>query len=329
MLLKIKYTAFALLFFMSLNAQVNLVPNPSFENTIQCIDSSNSVNYVDSWSNPTTGTPDILAVDFCNNYLWSDRIRLPNNNSLGYQNPRTGNKCAGIAVYDTINDGAREYLQVQLLTPLKPQAVYCVEFYAVLANKYSRYAVKDLGVHFLNDSIFSDTSSNPPFEYPIISFTNNVTASSYITDTLSWTKVSGTYLANGGEKYMLVGNFSPKFQADYIFNYSQFSSSITYYFIDDVSVIECDSLVGVNEIPFNTISIYPNPAKDFVSIELSKNYNQTQLRIYNLTGQLISQKQITQPNQTIPISELGNGVYIFVIQSGDNLIGRQRVLVAK
>ncbi|UPT67548.1 MAG: T9SS type A sorting domain-containing protein [Sphingobacteriales bacterium JAD_PAG50586_3] len=73
------------------------------------------------------------------------------------------------------------------------------------------------------------------------------------------------------------------------------------------------------------IAIYPNPAQDFVNIELPQSYNQASLNIYNLTGQLISQKPITSTQ--IPIAELGNGMYIFVIQNGDKVIGRQRVVV--
>lgn len=75
-------------------------------------------------------------------------------------------------------------------------------------------------------------------------------------------------------------------------------------------------------------AIYPNPAMDFVSIYTTANYKQAQLMIYNLTGQLITQKQITQANQ-IPITELGNGMYIFVVQNGDTVIGRQRVVVVR
>jgi hypothetical protein len=66
-----------------------------------------------------------------------------------------------------------------------------------------------------------------------------------------------------------------------------------------------------------------------LSIDLPKNINQASLYIYNLTGQLVLQKQITQPNQTVPITELGNGVYVFVVESGGEVVGRKRVVVAR
>ncbi len=101
-----------------------------------------------------------------------------------------------------------------------------------------------------------------------------------------------------------------------------------YIYIDSVSLTLCDD-VGIEEKPIDNIDIYPNPAQDFVSVELPKNISKAQLAIYNLTGQLVLQKQIMQPNQQIPITELGNGVYIFVIQNEDKVIGRQRVVVAR
>jgi hypothetical protein len=94
--------------------------------------------------------------------------------------------------------------------------------------------------------------------------------------------------------------------------------------------VEGCQLVGIKEIEEDVkILVYPNPAQDFVSIGLPQNYNKVQLCVYNMTGQLVSQKQVIQSIQQIPIPELGNGMYIFVIQNEDRVIGRQRVVVAR
>lgn len=75
------------------------------------------------------------------------------------------------------------------------------------------------------------------------------------------------------------------------------------------------------------ILLYPNPAQDYIKISLPSNYSNSHLSIYNLTGQLLSQQPITSTQ--MPITELGNGMYIFEIESGDTVIGRQRVVVAR
>lgn len=92
----------------------------------------------------------------------------------------------------------------------------------------------------------------------------------------------------------------------------------------------CNLTTAIPEHLFKSpIKIYPNPASDFISIELPQNYTQAQLSVYNLTGQLVSHKHLTQSSQQIPIHELGNGMYIFVIQNRDEIIGRLRVVIAK
>ncbi len=73
--------------------------------------------------------------------------------------------------------------------------------------------------------------------------------------------------------------------------------------------------------------IYPNPASNFVSISLPTNQINSRLSIYNLTGQLVLQKPIISTQ--IPIADLGNGMYIFVITADDKVLSRQRVVVAR
>jgi uncharacterized repeat protein (TIGR01451 family) len=99
--------------------------------------------------------------------------------------------------------------------------------------------------------------------------------------------------------------------------------------ITNTAINTIEEPLGISVVDVATpFAIYPNPAMDFVSVYTTTNYKQAQLMVYNLTGQLITQKQITQANQ-IPITELGNGMYIFVVQNGDKVIGRQRVVVVR
>ena len=43
---------------LKLNAQVNLVSNPSFESTVNCPNSDGQINFASSWSSPSLATPD-------------------------------------------------------------------------------------------------------------------------------------------------------------------------------------------------------------------------------------------------------------------------------
>jgi OOP family OmpA-OmpF porin len=54
-----------------------------------------------------------------------------------------------------------------------------------------------------------------------------------------WFKISGKYLADGGEKYLTIGNFSPNVKKDMIrMNVFKFGFKEAYYFIDDVTLIK-------------------------------------------------------------------------------------------
>jgi hypothetical protein len=311
-----------------LDAQINLVPNPSFEVVTHCIDSGNSVNNAVNWSNPSIGTPDLLSINYCPTTLTSVYYSLPDNQRFGFQYPRSGYNCAGIAVLDTIYDGTREYLQVHLSEALKPGIPYCVEFYTSLANLSSRYAISDVGAFFSVDSVFVDSSNNAL--YPIIQFDNAITADTYVTDTLSWVKVSGSYIATGGEKYMLIGNFAPKFGTNYIPNY-YFSPArpFIYYYIDDVSVIECDSLIGIEENGIeNKFKIYPNPANEQLTIEYTLDKpNDSKVTLYDVLGNIVYQyymdKAYGSYSYSISTNNLAAGMYVARIEINGNLISKK------
>jgi polyhydroxybutyrate depolymerase len=61
----------------------------------------------------------------------------------------------------------------------------------------------------------------------------------------------------------------------------------------------------------NSVSVYPNPAKDFLSIETT--YNIERVEIFNITGQRVYAG--TQPNQPISLSDLNPGIYLLKIET--------------
>lgn len=260
------------------------------------------------------GTPDIY-----NECAQGPSAKVPSN-SNGFQYAQNGKGYSGIQIYAPSIPNYRENIGVRLLDTLKAGVNYCIKFYVSLAEQYPK-RISSIGVHFSPDSIYQNNWNvlqvTPQFE----NFNGN-----FINDTTSWLLIKGNYIASGGEKYIFIGNF--RNDANTVVDANS-AGGRTYVYIDNVQVYECDSLIGIEENPFEKTKIYPNPAQDFVSIELPKNSSQVKLDIYNLTGQLVLQKQISQPIQTIPITELGNGMYIFVVESGDRVVGRERVIISK
>lgn len=61
-----------------------------------------------------------------------------------------------------------------------------------------------------------------------------------LNDTTAWVPISGQYLAQGDEKYLLLGNLGKEKAITEMVPWSEPGGSFSYYFIDDVSVIACD-----------------------------------------------------------------------------------------
>jgi len=83
--------------------------------------------------------------------------------------------------------------------------------------------------------------------------------------------------------------------------------------IDNLSIQEKITGLSNTSNYSDVIRIYPNPASDFLSIELNEDLIFSELSIYNLNGSLVKNYDIAQniPEKiTIDISDLKNGIYI-------------------
>jgi hypothetical protein len=89
-------------------------------------------------------------------------------------------------------------------------------------------------------------------------------------------------------------------------------------FLERVNVCE-NVVVGIKKLTPESISIYPNPATDKITIETSGETQESYLAIVNIEGQQIMTSEITQPKNTIDISKLPSGVY-FVRLTGDRTV---------
>jgi hypothetical protein len=211
-----------------LDAQVNLVPNPGFETFTTCPVGFSSFNgYVSNWNNPSGASPDYM--NSCANPFPAGAPA----NGTGYQVPHTGNGYAG--AYLT-GGGYREFIQIQLSSPMVAGQLYDFKMYVVLHNK-SKIASDDIGACF---SVRPPTSAGTGIltGSPVAQVNNP--SGNVITDSLNWTMISGPYLASGGEQYVTLGHF--KSDAATTFLTVEYGGQGTYYYFDDVSVISAGSL---------------------------------------------------------------------------------------
>lgn len=207
-------------------AAQNLVPNPSFEVHSGCPSSFTQLYYADDWD-VRVNTPDYFHKCGTGNFTTP-------NASFGYQCPETGNGFAGIYSYHEFNPNGNEFIGSLLTTPLVSGQTYYIHFKSNLATLFN-CGIDGLGVVFTN-VFYGDTLMSPP------SFQNNYThvqTQVSITDTLNWTSVSGTFVADSAYQYILIGNFYDT--ANVNLTCSDSLTKVSYYYIDDICV-SLDSL---------------------------------------------------------------------------------------
>ena len=306
----------------------NLVLNPSFEDTIPCIVYQNigpPQLPCSSWYWASSGSP-----DYFNNYCGDLVFYSVPANAFGFQYAKTGTAYCGIGMYQNPifpPIGFREYLGGQLSDTLRQGHTYCVSFYVVKSDS-GKYYTSNIGMYLSPDSsVDYSTALNLSYTPQIVN-TNGI-----IYDTLNWTQVSGTYVAGGGEKYFIIGNFNNDVNTTLDSNNqtNNPNTAFSYYYIDDVSVVDCT--VGINEIESykNKIQLMPNPAKDESVYSIFLNRNETgSMIVYSKLGVKLLNKQLVEGNNTvsIPLTELGAGVYfIQTYVNGKNTDMRKLVVV--
>ena len=139
---------------------------------------------------------------------------------------------------------------------MKKGMKYCVKFYVSLAEA-SKYSSNKIGANFSKKDFATDTKL-PIIDVAHVLHPDNDTKT--ITQQFSWEEICGTYIAEGGEKYMTIGNFYADDKTKKETNKKSKDSKVTqipvaYYYLDEVSVtlindgLKCDCLIEelVNE----------------------------------------------------------------------------------
>jgi hypothetical protein len=74
---------------------------------------------------------------------------------------------------------------------------------------------------------------------------------------------------------------------------------------------------GEGWITSNRISLYPNPAKGVLNVSIDDTQDNTVLKVYNVMGKLVMQKQVSKSLTQINIAMLPAGVYMVNVSDGN------------
>jgi hypothetical protein len=75
-----------------------------------------------------------------------------------------------------------------------------------------------------------------------------------------------------------------------------------------------------------TISIFPNPASDYVVLRLPEIDKQSIVSITDFSGRIISEKQISTHEIVIETKDIPNGAYIISVTSGGNTLQKKLLI---
>lgn len=236
------YCFFLFLFIANAVLAQNLIKNGSFEEVFPKQDERGIDSIAFDWKKLTGGSYNKRTFDLVTYKMFN------NKSHIGIQNPRTGTKM--VWIMGTVYDGKHNatYIAQKLVQPLKKGHKYRMDFYVNLGES-SGYYIQEIG------AFFSDKPIMPYFlkgkgtrihdNYP------QITSDSLLGNWNKWMRISGEFVAKGGEQFMVIGGYGSssalhtKKIEQYKLNYHvkkldpndyYVASGGYYYFIDDISL---------------------------------------------------------------------------------------------
>ncbi|MBX2949730.1 MAG: OmpA family protein [Crocinitomicaceae bacterium] len=225
---------------VSVSAQ-NLIKNHEF-NGAEKTTYRAQINKADGWSNANGGSVDLFQKDAC-----KTSVGIPHN-FMGEQ-ASEANYAGFTAFYDDqrlslfqtienreITDVSSyslysEYLQGELTDALIAGQTYIFSLEINLADKSGR-AVKGLGVYFSKDKVENKNNK-------ALSLKPQVVFEEFIEDKANWVKVTGSFVAQGGERFFVLGAFDGTYEAKSVVEpKKENDNKRAYYYVNGTSLMK-------------------------------------------------------------------------------------------
>jgi OmpA-OmpF porin, OOP family len=186
----------------------NLVPNSSFENYRR---RSGDVRKAIPWQ-------PIETIDYYQRPLTNDTT------------PEKGGFAGDCYTGFRFRKKYKEFLQVRLIESLHRGTVYEVSVWVRLAF-WSNASLRSFGVLLSKGGYKGQTIAQRA------NMVDTICEKGGLVNNYRWFEIKGFYKADGGEKYITIGNFSPKIGKDMVrLDVFRLGAKESYYFVDEVSV---------------------------------------------------------------------------------------------
>ncbi len=215
-------------------AQENLILNGDFEEYFQCPDNLTQIERCKNVYNPLYYPPPLWSStsDYFNSCVPSPNFASSPYNEQGYQEPQSGTGYLGLGMSKSSFNYYNEYIQLEFSSELKQGETYQLSLFVNLANNVE-YTSPNIQFKFIETNLDYTVFLSDIMEADI----KNTTP---IDDSLNWVQLEFDYLATGGEKYVIIGNFddSNNTPFTYLYNLPGISDGLTtYFYVDNVSLV--------------------------------------------------------------------------------------------
>lgn len=242
------------------DGQINLVPNPSFEEADTCaVQLGYLPNGVPLHWFSFSNTP-----DYFRSCVPEGSINWVPQSGLVYQHPYEGGSYSGLLTYEFGNNN-REMIGAELIEPLEVGETYYASMWVNAGtggNAVGNFAIctNNIGMLFTMDPYYWVTGMTP---YGLRNYAQ-VYSPDVVTDTAGWTLVSGSFVADSAYRYLAIGNhFTDANTLRDTIALGQYN--MAYLPVDAICVsvdpMGCPLVTGVPEANSSLPSLYPNPAE--------------------------------------------------------------------
>ncbi|MBS1937474.1 MAG: hypothetical protein JSS84_06650 [Bacteroidetes bacterium] len=290
----------------------NLVPNPGFEESDSCAQSGFDIAGPLGWHS-ANGSPDYLQS--CLPYGSTFGLPL---NFFTFQEPFEGASCAGMWTYHQNDvDEYREWIQAPLLEPLVPGQTYYCSFRANAAFG-GNYEYPQ--VWLANDKVgmlftMQDRSWSWGDPYPVPLNHAHILYPQILADTVGWTLVSGSFVADSAYQYVMLGQFFSNALTDTLHLAPEgdpwYWFPRAYTLIDAVCVSPdpngCERAQGVGVHGVTSPVLFPNPTRDRLVVN---HRDGAEVQVMDAVGRGVWRGKIVGDCWVLGVAHWARGAYV-------------------
>ncbi|MCB0769109.1 MAG: T9SS type A sorting domain-containing protein [Flavobacteriales bacterium] len=292
-------------------AQTNLVPNGSFEETDSCLE-------INTWYYPETGPLGWFSTagsgDYCLSCLPYGAFNGVPLSAFAFQYPQDGLAYVGVITYHHLQ--GREYFAIELTQPLQVGNTYYASFYVSASwngwDQQCWMATSHIGLRFTMEA------QQYEFGDPLQPLANaaQVYHPTILADTVNWVLVSGSFVADSAYRYVSIGNHFDNAQTDTLHFVDSNAYPRAHTLIDNVCVstdpLGCPLANGVVEAAADQIVLFPNPVDDVVRIRGVE--AGLRITIHDVCGRLLWQDRGTGGELHWEVGDSAPGLYMLRVE---------------